>query len=267
MWRFPFLFATIFMMVTPGDSDLDVITLNGKDCGLEGTLGGSEGQKDLNRHKNRYESPDDSDIDPAVAVHFPAAVEQEKAARIAGFVIDVKSGGSESCNCGAVNPDERDTHIELCLAANAPETQRVIVEVTPRLRILKKKAGIDWTTSALEQQIKGKWIEVTGWLLFDTAHIKQAENTNPGDKGNWRSTCWEIHPVTDMKILESAPAEAAGFKQEALSAMHRLHAAHLQRAPNGKVALAKLHKEYLSKFHKKEIAEAEAEAEERRPHP
>src|SRR5256885_788472 len=68
--------------------------------------------------------------------------DQEKAATIKGFVINVKEGGKESCNCEASKPDDIDTHIELGLAADAPETQRVIVEVTPRLRILKKKAGI-----------------------------------------------------------------------------------------------------------------------------
>ena len=81
--------------------------------------------------------------------------DQEKAARISGFVINVKSGGSESCNCGATNPDERDTHIELCLAAAAPETQRVVAEVTPRLRMLKKKAGSIVNMSSAISSIRG----------------------------------------------------------------------------------------------------------------
>src|SRR5438132_1462821 len=269
-----FLVAALLVIVAQDNGDLDVITLHDVDCGLEGTPGGSEGQRDLNRHKNRYEIPDEGELDPDVSL--PALLapgkdvkrfDQEKAARILGFVINVKSGGSESCNCGATNPDERDTHIELCLAAAAPETQRVVAEVTPRLRMLKKKAGEDWRTPALEKAIKGKWVQVTGWLTFDTAHIKQAENTNPGHKGNWRATCWELHPVTDIKVLDNAPAEAATFNPDSLAAMHRLHAAHVAAAPNGKAGLAKLHKQSLSKFHKKELKEAETEAEERRPRP
>ncbi len=267
--------GTLLVIITPhNDDDLDVITLNGMDCGLEGKPGGSEAQKDLNRHKNRYAIPGDSDIDPEVSLPAMLApgkdvkrFDQERAARITGFVINVKPGGTESCNCGATDPAERDTHVELCLADGAPESQRVIVEITPRLRMLKKKADIDWTTPALEREIKGKWVEVTGWLLFDTAHINQAENTNPGHKGNWRATCWEIHPVTNIKVLDGAPLEAAGFQPDSLSALHRLHAGHLAQSANGKAAFEKLHKESLAQFHKKELQEAEKESEERQARP
>src|SRR6266849_6944769 len=92
-------FAAILLMViaTHADEDLDVITLNGMDCGLEGKPGGSEGQKDLNRHKNRYAIPEDGDIDPEASLSAILApgndvkrFDQEKAARITGFVINVK---------------------------------------------------------------------------------------------------------------------------------------------------------------------------------
>jgi hypothetical protein len=275
MWRGAFLAAALLVMVASDNGDdLDVITLNGKDCGLEGTPGGSEAHKDLNRHKNRYKLPADDVIDPQVSLaamlgpgNDTNRFDQEKAARITGFVIEVKRGSPEACNCGATDLNEQDTHIAICLADGAPETQWVIVEVTPRLRMIKKKAGIDWTTPTLEQQIKGKWVQVTGWLTFDSMHIQQAENTSPGHKGNWRATCWEIHPVTDIKILDGPPAEAAAFKPEALTAMHQLHAAHVKRSPNGQAALDKLHKDHLSKFRKEELKEAETETEERRPRP
>ena len=261
------LLAALLAMVAGGSGNLDTVSLNGQPCGPEGTAQSNAG-KALNQHKDRWHLPEDSDIDPDVSLAAMLApgkdvkrFDQEKAARIRGFVIDVQVGGNhETCNCGATDPDERDTHIPLALAEGAPGTQQVIVEVTPRLRMLMKDKGKDWRTPALSDQLKGKWVEVTGWLLFDTAHITQAENTNPGNPDNWRATCWEIHPVTDINVLDGAPAEAASFRPTSFTALQGLHAAHVKRAPGGKAGLKKLHDEYLLKFDAKEREEAEEEA-------
>jgi hypothetical protein len=269
-----FLLASLMLVtLAPPDVDLDEITVNGQPCGPEGKAN-SEGMKDLNRHKNRWSIPEESDIDAEVSLAAMLApgkdvgrFDQEKAAKVQGYVIDVKMGGKETCNCGADQPDLRDTHIELALAAGAPEIQRVIVEVTPRLRMLMNMNGTDWTTDTLKNSYKDKWVEVTGWLTFDTAHIKQAENTNPGHKGNWRATCWEIHPVTNIALLDGPPAEAQGFQPNSFAALQKLHAQHVQRSPKGKAAVGKLHKTALAKFHKKDVKEAEDEAQERRRQP
>jgi hypothetical protein len=266
------LAASWLVLLAPAAKNLDVVTLNDQECGLDGT-GVSEAGKDLNRHKNRYQAPAAADIDPqvsAVALLAPGMdvgrFDQEKAATIRGYVINVKVGGNkETCNCGATKPDERDTHIELALAKSVPANQRLIVEVTPRLRMLMKDQDVDWSTTALRKKIKGKWVEVTGWLLFDTMHITEAENTNPGNPGNWRATCWELHPVTGITVLKTAPATVASFRPSSFAALHRLHARHLQRSPNGNKALEMLHQKYLSKFDQKELEEARAESEKRRP--
>ena len=117
----------------------------------------------------------------------------------------------------ALGPHARDRGAE-------PDLDAEVLEVTPRLRMIKKKAGIDWKTPTLEQQMKGQWVEVTGWLTFDTAHIKQAENTSPGNPTNFRATCWEVHPVTDIKPLDGPPAELASFQPASLTALQRQHA-------------------------------------------
>src|SRR5262249_10943105 len=130
-------------------------------------------------------------------------------ATITGFVIRVIPGGiehGETCNCKSIVADECDTHIELGLAPDAPPTQRVIVEVTPRTRILAKRRGEDWSTEALRTKLIGKWTEFTGWMMFDFEHVRQAENTNPGNPSNFRATCWEIHPVTSLKVLGAPPS-------------------------------------------------------------
>jgi len=265
-----FVLAALLAMLPADNADLDVITLGGQECGLVGKPGGSPAQQDLNRHKNRYQIPGDDDIDPNVSLAAMLApgndvnrFDTEKAATIQGFVINAKVGGKESCNCEATNINDRDTHIELSLAEDALETQRVIVEVTPRLRMLKAKDNIDWKTPTLKESYKGKWVEVTGWLLFDSAHITQAENTHPGNASNWRATCWEIHPVTSIKVLDDPPDGVADFQPNSLKALHRLHAAHVARTPKGKAAIAKLHETHLSKFSATERKEAEDEVKDR----
>jgi len=126
-----------------------------------------------------------------------------------------------------------------------------------------KKDNVDWSTDTLRRQFKGKWVEVTGWLLFDTAHIKQAENTNPGHNGNWRATCWEIHPVTKISMLDAPPAATVGFTSLSLTAMQRLHATHATRDQRGRDTIANAHRKTLSKFDKRELREAEEEAKDR----
>src|SRR5262249_42814416 len=161
--------------------NLDVIRLNNKDCPLQGDAR-DPNVKDLNRLKGRYHSPVASDIDSTVtltAMVSPGDDEDrfdvKSAATVIGFVLEVRVGGKETCNCHATDPKERDTHIALTLSEGAEKTQSVVVEVTPRTRLLRARAGHnDWTTSALKENLEGKWVEVTGWLLFDFEHIGEA---------------------------------------------------------------------------------------------
>jgi hypothetical protein len=167
--------------------------------------------------KNRYKSPETPDFNTQVTMQAllrPGSdlnrFSKKKAARLVGFVNDVKSGGrKETCNCGERKIDDCDTHLEISLSPNAEPKERIVVEVTPRLRFLMKQEGIDWRTGTLasnsQKKIKGKWVEVKGWLLFDTMHVNEAENTHPGNPDNWRATCWEIHPVTSLRVLPGPP--------------------------------------------------------------
>jgi hypothetical protein len=167
--------------------------------------------KALDRLKNRDTAPTPDQINNAVTL---AALLQpgddrgrwkvRDGAEIVGYVWDVKPGGIESCNCHATDVDKRDTHIELVLdpmAGNA-ETNRFIVEVTPRWRAMLKAQGIDWRTRALSDHFKGRWVKVQGWLLLDAEHLGEAENTAPGRFGNWRATAWEVHPVTKIEVVQ-----------------------------------------------------------------
>jgi hypothetical protein len=162
----------------------------------------------LNKLKNRCTSPAEADIDTNVTLKKMLEPgddrkrwKQASAARITGYVYEVKPGGIETCNCKAKEPGKRDTHIELLAdPMHDAKIQRVVVEVTPRLREMMQGKGEDWSTKKLRDRLLGRWVTFTGWLLFDEEHDSQAEHTAPGRTRNWRATAWEIHPVTKIEI-------------------------------------------------------------------
>jgi hypothetical protein len=251
----------LFLGQTGGD--LDVFTIDGKSCPLQGDAK-SPDVKDLNRLKGRYHSPVSSDIDQTVALTAMVApgddedrFDVKSAATVVGFVLEVMVGGKETCNCHATDPAERDTHIALTLSEDGDEKQSVVAEVTPRTRFLRKQAGDDWTTDALRTNIKGRWVEVTGWLLFDFEHIDQAENTNPGNDKNWRATCWEVHPVTSIKVLPGPPNDSMRLSRDAVAAFQRAHAARVNLTPKRKQFVAERNEKYLKKFAEDERDEIE----------
>lgn len=178
------------------------------DCPPEGNAQ-TETVRQLNRLKNRSIFPLDKDFDTTISLEKILALgndvdrwSSDKAVVITGYVADVKIGGVETCNCRAKDPEHRDTHIELVLnPMNFIDNQKMIVEVTPRIRKLMNDKGEDWSTRTLRDKILGRWIKVKGWMLFDFEHQSQAENTNPRNPKNWRATCWEIHPITFIEVV------------------------------------------------------------------
>src|SRR5690242_7135985 len=138
------LVALLLISMASDSPVLTVITLNGMPCGPEGTAKTKKVQ-DLKRLKNRFNSPDTidesvtltsmltpGDDDPSDGT---SPFNEGSGATITGLIIHVIPGGiehGEACNCKSTAVDECDTHIELGLAPDAPPTQRVIVEVTPR---------------------------------------------------------------------------------------------------------------------------------------
>lgn len=177
-------------------------------CGMEGTAKGANLKK-LNQLKNRYTVPQANQIDSSITLTAVLAPGDDKArwntssgAEMTGFVLAVKPGGGETCNCGKTDSAHTDAHIELVLhSTDSAGKQSVVVEVTPRMRAIMGTSGTDWSTATLRNQFRGKWVKVRGWMLFDSQHANAAENTNPGGANNWRATAWEIHPVTDIQIV------------------------------------------------------------------
>ena len=194
-----------------GDSSIAAAPI----CALEGDARSPRVQR-LNELKNRAAIPSPRDIDSTVTMEALLAPGSDagrfntrRAATISGYVADVKVGGVETVNCHAELPADRDTHIELTLEPNNPdEAKHVIVEVTPRWRAEMAQHGDDWSTPGLRRRLLGRWLEVTGWLLYDEEHEANAQHTHRGRANVWRATVWEVHPITAMRVLERPPHDA-----------------------------------------------------------
>jgi len=179
-------------------------------CGMDGTAK-TANLKKLNNLKNRYVAPQLNEVDQSIMLSAILAPGDDKArwsstsaAEVTGYVLAIKPGGAETCNCGKTDPAHTDTHIELVLkSTDTAGTQSVVVEVTPRMRAIMTTSGTDWSTNTLRKQILGKWIKVRGWMMFDAQHSNAAENTNPGGASNWRATSWEIHPVANIQVVQA----------------------------------------------------------------
>jgi len=160
----------------------------------------------LNKLKNRARPPQEADYDTQVTLNALLRPGNDRtrwvetsAARVEGYVVAVKDGSIESANCYSFF--QRDTHRGLALGKDATPGERVELEVTPRTRVWAREQGWNWSTGALKSELVGHWCQFDGWLLFDTGHDEESENTNPGSAKNWRATAWELHPVTSVKVI------------------------------------------------------------------
>ena len=187
------------------ENDLDYYN----NCPLEGNAKRKD-IKELNRLKNRYNFPKESDFVKNITLKslLKDGEDSERwtpgqAVEIVGYVSEVVKGGVETCNCKATDDDNRDTHIEITDDPMASEFKNpLIAEVTPRFRFIMAKKGIDWSTKTLRKNFKGRWVKIQGWLFYDTEHADEADNTKPGRERNWRKTAWEIHPITSIEIVQ-----------------------------------------------------------------
>jgi hypothetical protein len=174
--------------------------LYGAPCGIHGSAQPGTREYVLNVFKNRSQAP--STINPSITLEALAQgtrFENTEAVSIIGYVALVKSGGAETCNCGATDAAHTDTHIALVkdLANANDKSKHIVVEVTPRTR---RRYHLP-STATFKKQILHKRVMISGWLLYDFMHEGNAANTNPNGQRIWRLTCEEIHPVTGIKVL------------------------------------------------------------------
>lgn len=224
--------ATAVGLVAPnmGASPTSLDTINGG-CTSEGNAAKGTWQWRANPLKNRWEIPSGESLNASAtfdnllaapsdpnAATLPAGqfatytgpngitFNEDESADITGYIAEVKVGGDESCNCNTKDEPFMDTHIYISkLKGETDKSKCLIVEVTPRMRVIKSQSGVDWSTPTLMSSLKpGTQVEVSGWLFDDQEH-KPNSQADPGHGTNvWRGSVWEIHPVTDIQVLNSA---------------------------------------------------------------
>ncbi|MCA1817269.1 MAG: hypothetical protein LC746_12815 [Acidobacteria bacterium] len=160
----------------------------------------------LDALKNRTTTPDDADFDRRATLGALAAAgddrarwSESRAAAFEGYVVSVERGGVESANCFSLT--RRDVHIHVAARPDAPPTETVVVEVSPRFMDAARARGDDWSLAALRRALVGHRCRFEGWLLFDREHAGESENTAPGNPVDWRATAWELHPVSRIEIV------------------------------------------------------------------
>ncbi|HEV2883477.1 MAG TPA: hypothetical protein VGW36_01390 [Pyrinomonadaceae bacterium] len=165
----------------------------------------------MHRLKNRTAIPQPANFDNEVTLQKMLQPgddrkrwSQTRAARVEGYVISVANGPIELTNCYL--PSSRDIHIHIGLRPDAPPREQLVLEITPRMQDWATLQGWDWSEETLRREMlaqggmPGKWCSFEGWLMYDSHHAGEAENTAPGRTDNWRATAWEIHPITNFEI-------------------------------------------------------------------
>lgn len=172
----------------------------------------------LNLQKNRdaaVTSPQQITVeamrDPANNTKFTPS----KQVWVTGLVASVDPGGlQETCNCKRT--DLRDVHINIVADPSevGDQSKYVVVEFTPRWekRFHFDDSNYDAMRKAVEDQLKGKRVKFSGWMLYDFVHENASQSTSPGNPVcpndgqqhsgcNWRATPWEVHPVTEYTVV------------------------------------------------------------------
>lgn len=183
------------------------------DCPPQGTAKRANIQA-LNRLKNRDAIPDPTKVKKVSLTQLLTAAPPGKgplstndAVEVTAYVYDVRLAGPESCNCNASDHWRRDTHIEIVTKPMDPidKSRLFVCEVTPRFREIMKRRGVDWSQRTLRDRFLGRWTKITGWLFYDENHDDESANTSDG-KHIWRGTAWEIHPITDIVVVNGPNA-------------------------------------------------------------
>ena len=175
---------------------------------------GDGGDTATNRRKNRTDVPQSyhaTTFDAIADLQYPATRSTDRtswpsdslaviqrsegaAVQIVGYLVALKpqtGGNGESTNCHMTRSAEVDWHVAVVEQQGDGEDAAIVVEPTPRIRVLHPK----WTVGRLTPWLdSAEPVRISGWLLFDPAHRNHL--------GRYRKTLWEIHPVTRIEVWQ-----------------------------------------------------------------
>jgi hypothetical protein len=186
-------------------------------CPVTGCVGGDP---ELNKLKNRVDSPKEGAIDE-MSISDIIALEDDqpdtwtrgrarkelsdlgegKAIVVKGYLIHAKGSGAETCNCRLTGGANNDIHMNIVRRKVDPREESLVVEMTPRIRAKEPRWTLKKLTTLADEE-EPPYVRVTGWLLLDTEHIS--------GNGGPRATVWEIHPITQFEVCEGSRKSCDG---------------------------------------------------------
>jgi len=153
----------------------------------------------LDSLKNRSVKPNIKPI-PLIVENFICKCKDEQKfssneyVSVTGYIVGVKYGGAETCECHSKDKNDLDYHIEI--AANPNEKDKTNMMICEMTRFTRNMSISDIKV------LIGHKVEIEGYLFFDEEHAQNAYNTNPNGTNLWRGTIWELHPVFNIKLIE-----------------------------------------------------------------
>jgi hypothetical protein len=199
------MFASLFATQLISSLSLGKTIKSISDCPKQGVKGDSK----LNVQKNRADIPTANDIKSWKLVDLSSIEEPDKwksgsdrssliglgegtPVQVTGYLLMVRQGGKEACNCGLSGVANTDLHLVLGKKSTTTESKSVTGEITPRIKLNHPQ----WTKAKLnniaDEELE---VRVTGYVLLDTQHI--------GKSTPVRSTNWEIHPITQFEVKKN----------------------------------------------------------------
>jgi hypothetical protein len=173
----------------------------------------TSGIQQLNVLRARLEEPSDDDYDETADISALIAPgddslrwQNDTAVEITAYVLDVHDGGATSANCHSSDPANHDTILDLTPGISVSDnSHRMIAVISPQWRRIMAKNGVDWSTRAIRALYLQKYVNVRGWLLFNSEAAARSVNTTSLAGINvTRATAWEIHPVTGIELNDDS---------------------------------------------------------------
>ncbi len=197
-----------------------------EDCSDVGCSNGRAFDPKLNQQKNIRTSntrPVDKDFSDLAGLDDPVdgfveggsrevlrTLGEGEMIRVVAYVVEVRPGSQESCNCGLGRVRDTDNHIVLIDPTDrspslADEPKSLTAEFTPRVRLDHPNLSrVKLRPLILAARRQALLVRVTGLQMFDSYHSLH----EPVPKG--RDNNWEIHPVFHMEYCPKSKTCTAG---------------------------------------------------------
>jgi hypothetical protein len=164
----------------------------------------------LNVDKNRTAIPTAADFDKKITLGDLIAIDATEnkfsnrtAVDIEGFVTSIHLVKGGSANFNSTDPQKMVVRIYLSPSATDNDKKhQLIANITPAMILAAAKRGEDYSIGALSKSLPGKKVRIQGWLFYNVEHKEQAYAENPNGQMVYRASCWEVTPVTLVKVVQ-----------------------------------------------------------------